>query len=493
MSVNYEFGRTRQASLAGARQAGHEITRPVTSGTVLLSLISEVLQISEAAIVFLAAITAKLLYIDGFLHSTQLTLGYAGMGLMGALTAVTALRQAGLYEPKYLLRHSIPIGRILSSLCVAMLVLLSVLYLLKASDQYSRGWMLTWFALICLGVLAERFVLQRVMQGFEADGRFTQRIAICGSGRIGKSVRDYLAHNPNVHIVGVFDDRREAVRRDKGERDGGLDDLIALGQRNTIDRIIVALPFNEDERINRILEELRILPKEIDLCPALERLPCPSRTTHTIGLLPLFEVLSPPLSDQDYVIKTLVDYVLGAILLIAALPLFAIVAAAIKLDSKGPVFFVQRRHGYNHQVMRVYKFRTMTVCEDADVVVQAKKNDKRVTRLGRFLRRTSLDELPQLINVLKGEMSLVGPRPHAIAHDNLYNKQVERYANRLRVKPGITGWAQVNGYRGETAQTELMRKRIEHDLWYIQNWSLWLDIEIILRTLLVCFFNPKAY
>jgi putative colanic acid biosynthesis UDP-glucose lipid carrier transferase len=190
--------------------------------------------------------------------------------------------------------------------------------------------------------------------------------------------------------------------------------------------------------------------------------------------------------------KLALDYVVGTISLILFAPLMLAVAVAIKLESPGPVFFRQRRHGYNHRLIDVYKFRSMTVAENGDHVVQAKKNDARVTRVGKFLRRTSLDELPQLFNVLKGEMSLVGPRPHAVAHNQHYRERLQRYANRHCVKPGMTGWAQVNGFRGPTEDPEKMRKRVEADLYYIENWSLWLDIKILALTPLVGFVHRNA-
>jgi putative colanic acid biosynthesis UDP-glucose lipid carrier transferase len=185
--------------------------------------------------------------------------------------------------------------------------------------------------------------------------------------------------------------------------------------------------------------------------------------------------------------------VLATVALIVFSPVMLAIAAAIKLDSRGPVFFIQSRNGYNHRVIRVRKFRTMTVTEDGPVVTQAVRGDKRVTRVGRFLRRTSLDELPQLFNVLCGELSLIGPRPHAVAHNESYARLLNSYANRHKVKPGITGWAQVNGCRGETKSPEDMRQRVELDLYYIKNWSPWLDIKILARTALVPFHSPNAY
>jgi len=493
MTVGYEFHTRLLVRHAGGSEADHGITPPTDTATLSLSLLSEIIPVVETLIIFLAAIAAKAAYINGFLQSTQTTVPYAGIGIIGAFTALIVFRRSGTHDPQRLLRHQIETRQLFSGLCFTMLILLLALYLLKVSDQYSRGWMLTWFALAYLFLLAERMIVQLYTRGLAAKGRLAQRIAICGKGPISERVRDYLASNPSVRVVGLFDDRREPVCRGDGKIDGGLENLIALGQHNLIDRVIVALPVDDEQRIHRTLDELSVLPNDIDLCPEFPTPPCVSYTTYNIGPLRLFEVLRTPRSDWDDLIKTLVDYVLATIGFVALLPLFAIIAIAIKYDSKGPVFFIQSRHGYNHRLVRVFKFRTMTVCEDVGPIAQTKKYDKRVTRIGRFLRRTSLDELPQLINVLKGEMSLVGPRPHALAHNEFYSKQVKRYASRHRVKPGITGWAQVNGYRGETADAELMRKRVEHDLWYIKNWSLRLDFEIMLRTLLVGFVNPQAY
>jgi putative colanic acid biosynthesis UDP-glucose lipid carrier transferase len=199
-----------------------------------------------------------------------------------------------------------------------------------------------------------------------------------------------------------------------------------------------------------------------------------------------------PIRDWGYVVKLLFDYVAATACILLFAPLMLCIAVAIKLDSPGPVFFRQRRHGFNHRIIGIYKFRSMTVVENGERIVQARKNDPRVTRVGKFLRRTSLDELPQLFNVLRGEMSLVGPRPHALAHNQLYRDRLDRYASRHRVKPGMTGWAQIKGLRGPTEDPEKMRLRVRMDLHYIENWSLWLDLKIIAITPFVGFIHRNA-
>jgi putative colanic acid biosynthesis UDP-glucose lipid carrier transferase len=240
-----------------------------------------------------------------------------------------------------------------------------------------------------------------------------------------------------------------------------------------------------------LIDELSVLPVDVWLCPA--EFDMPILGTSRLGALSLLQVKPKPIRDWGYVLKLTLDYVLGAISLILFAPLMLAVALAIKLDSPGPVLFKQRRHGYNHRLIHVYKFRTMRVAEDGAVVVQARKDDDRVTRIGKFLRRTSIDELPQLFNVLKGEMSLVGPRPHAVAHNQLYCARLERYANRHCVKPGMTGWAQIHGFRGPTEDPEKMRKRVQMDLYYIENWSISLDLKIIALTPFVGFVHRNAF
>jgi Undecaprenyl-phosphate glucose phosphotransferase len=262
--------------------------------------------------------------------------------------------------------------------------------------------------------------------------------------------------------------------------------------------VIFSLPISAEVRILQMLKKLWVLPVDIRLSAHTNKLRFRPRSYSYIGNVPVLDLFDRPIADWDVVMKWLFDKIVGTLALICLAPVMLAVAAAIKLDSRGPIFFKQRRYGFNNEVVEVYKFRSM-YCEHADPAAKnlVTKNDPRVTRVGRFIRRTSLDELPQLFNVVfTGNLSLVGPRPHAVyakAADHLYDEAVDGYFARHRVKPGITGWAQINGWRGETDSKEKIQRRVEHDLYYIENWSILFDIYILARTPLALLRGEGAY
>jgi Undecaprenyl-phosphate glucose phosphotransferase len=269
--------------------------------------------------------------------------------------------------------------------------------------------------------------------------------------------------------------------------------FIKEAQQRHVDGVVIALPSSMGIELEKIMQQVQMLPVDVQVFPDFGGASISARHIQRIGDASVITTVSKPISEWGAFLKMIEDYVIGAICLVLALPAMVVIAVAIKLDSEGPVFFRQRRHGYNHRVIEVLKFRTMRVLEDGESVRQATKNDSRVTRVGAFLRRTSLDELPQFWNVIRGEMSVVGPRPHAIAHNTYYGKLIEKYANRHRVKPGITGWAQVHGFRGETSDSDMMSKRVGYDLAYIENWSIWLDLKIVIMTPFFGVFRRSAY
>ncbi|WP_333834786.1 exopolysaccharide biosynthesis polyprenyl glycosylphosphotransferase, partial [Rubrimonas sp.] len=276
---------------------------------------------------------------------------------------------------------------------------------------------------------------------------------------------------------------------------GGLDDLLSYARRQKIDDVVVAMPWNANRNVTATIEKLKELPVNVYLSSDLIGYELAFRPVAAqFSSLPMFEVVQKPISGWSYALKTLEDYILTSLILLLLAPFLIFIAIAIKIDSPGPVFFMQQRLGFNNKPFSIYKFRSMYHRETPETVVkQATKGDPRVTRVGRFIRATSLDELPQLLNVLDGTMSLVGPRPHALSHNEEYGAQIRGYFARHRVKPGITGWAQVNGLRGETEALELMEARIQHDIYYAENWSLFLDLRILVMTALVVFFQKSAY
>jgi Undecaprenyl-phosphate glucose phosphotransferase len=326
---------------------------------------------------------------------------------------------------------------------------------------------------------------------------------VVGADDSGETLIAALAaqRDSDVCVIGVFDDRgdgRSSAMCEGVPNLGTVDDLVEFARHTRVELVIFALPVSAEGRILQMLKKLWVLPVDIRLAAHTNKLRFRPRSYSYIGHVPVLDIFDRPIADWDIVMKWLFDKIVGALALICAAPVMLLVALAIKLDSKGPVFFKQRRYGFNNELIEVYKFRSMYV-EQADATAQklVTKDDPRVTRVGRFIRKTSLDELPQLLNVVfAGNLSLVGPRPHAVhakAADRIYDEAVDGYFARHRVKPGITGWAQINGWRGETDSQEKIQRRVEHDLYYIENWSIPFDIYILARTPFALLRTESAY
>lgn len=449
------------------------------------ALIIDAIVLWEAALVVLTAWAAKVFYLESYLGTAKETAPYIGLGSILAVLLFLALRRHDLYTPSRLREPLRQIGLLLVGLAGSFLVLIALLYVLKEAEGFSRGWMLTWFSSLGISLVLSRMSMPAALRSRPLREIFRQHVAVYGSGNFARSVLSHLEElAPEVHVVGLFDDQSSGARSDPRRTSGGLDALVKFSKGERCDQVIVAVPAS-DKKLGRVMERLGTLPVDVQLCPETIDLSVPVFGVSRLGRLQLLDVQRRPISGRNLYIKKTMDFTLASVGLLLTLPFYPFIALAIKLDSSGPVFFQQRRNGYNHELIRVLKFRTMSVLEDGAHIKQAHANDPRITRVGRFLRVTNIDELPQLLNVLRGEMALVGPRPHAIAHDEYYAKLVKRYSGRLRVRPGITGWAQVNGFSGETSDPDLMRKRVEHDLYYIDNWSVWLDLEIVVRTILL--------
>ena len=457
-------------------------------------VIADLMMCVDGATIFGASLLAKWLYINLHLGTATGSAPYAVVAAVGSVFCLVMFRYRGLYEFQVLSHVRGQTRRILFGFLATALALMAAGYLLKISEDYSRGWFALWFALSCVGVMALHFSGARILQWWGALGWFARHVVIYGSGEIAENlIRKVGMSSMNLRVVGVFDDLPESERPNVPIR-GGLSDLIAFGQTHRVDEVLIAMPLGDELRIANLVEQLSLLPSDIRLCPSSTNFRIPPKGLLSYQGLTVLELERRPMDDWAPIIKNIEDRVLSALLLVGFAPLFLAIAVAIKLDSKGSVIFRQKRHGFNHEVFNVYKFRTMHVSqEDDENIVQAMRHDPRVTRVGRFLRKTSLDELPQLINVLRGDMSLVGPRPHAVSHNEYYSSVLDRYANRHKVKPGMTGWAQVNGYRGETGTPEKMRRRVEHDLYYIEHWSIWFDIKVLAMTPFYGFIGRNAF
>lgn len=369
-------------------------------------------------------------------------------------------------------------ARDLQALALTAAGFLALIYLARLGELFPRGWILSWLALAVLAVGGVRFGL--VGLAAPALERLTRhRVALIGAPELLEGARRLLQAEGETELVA-------SVAARAG--DGFERALLELRDRATVtaaDEIVLCLPLAREDLVARAVERLLPVPAAVSLCLDRTGLELATHGLGGTGGLPRMVLLDRPVRNWGRIVKGLVDRVGAAVLLLLLSPVFAAIACAIRLDSPGPVLFRQWRYGCGRRPFLTLKFRSMYVdrCDAADAPIrQATRADPRVTRVGRFLRRTSLDELPQLVNVLRGEMSLVGPRPHPIHMDDGYAEQIAPYLARHRVKPGMTGWAQVNGCRGETPVLEAMRCRIEHDLYYVRNWSLWLDLWILLLT-----------
>jgi undecaprenyl-phosphate galactose phosphotransferase/putative colanic acid biosynthesis UDP-glucose lipid carrier transferase len=377
-------------------------------------------------------------------------------------------------------------------------ILTAVAFTLKIATNFSRGSTLSFFILGLVSLLAFRWILARYLKGALAAGAFAEQRIILISERGQQSTSRALdelrqcGYRPvktveislaEIDSTGVTTSLNQKIQR-----------VIAASQNERVDYIFLLLKWNRPQLINNLVQLLRPLPIPVHLLPDENVESFMAERGNSIGTTFTVELQRAPLSNTERTLKRVFDVVSAAGILVLLSPLMVLTALMIKLDSPGPALFRQKRNGFGGTVFSIYKFRSMRVLEDGARIQQATRDDPRVTRLGRWLRRTSIDELPQLFNVLVGDMSLVGPRPHAVAHNNEYQTVVSNYAFRHHMKPGITGWAQVNGLRGETQTVDLMAKRVECDLWYINHWSLWLDLRIIVKTaLMAAGRQPTAY
>lgn len=385
---------------------------------------------------------------------------------------------------------------ILLSCFTTQLIIVLLGYATDSLTLFPDAVVINWLWLSPLALLVGNFAFRRFLPRLMLMQGGPRRAVIVGLNEQGAELARRIGDNPydNIDLLGFFDDRNgQRTASPQTEIQGKLSDIAAYAKQHHVQLIYICLPMASQPRIISVLDDLRDTTASIYFVPDLFVTDIIQGRVGHVSHMPVVSVCETPFTGINAAVKRASDIVisLGIVLMIS--PLLIAIAIAVKLTSQGPVIFKQRRYGLDGEDILVYKFRSMTVCEDGAVVKQAQKNDSRLTPIGGFLRKTSLDELPQFINVLQGRMSIVGPRPHAIAHNEMYRKLIKGYMIRHKAKPGITGWAQVNGLRGETETVDKMAARIEYDLDYLRNWSLALDLKIILMTVGVVFKDQYAY
>jgi putative colanic acid biosynthesis UDP-glucose lipid carrier transferase len=419
--------------------------------------------------------------------------------LIGVIAFSVAAEICSLYRPWRIEKFRVEIRTVFLAWAMTVGALVMIAFATKTSGEHSRVVSFGWFALAPVVLAAWRLLVRSILRGMRAKGWNTRSVAIVGATEQARDLCLQIAEQPwmGIRVLGVFDDRTSERRADLADIGceflGKLADLVAACRQGKIDVVYIALPLRAEPRIAEVLHELADTTANVFLVADFFKLPLVRGEMTSIGRVPLISVHGTPFYGLNAGLKRLEDIVVGSIILsMIALPM-VVVAILIKLTSSGPVFFIQRRYGLNGKEIRILKFRTMTVCEDGPQIVQATKNDARVTRLGAILRRTSIDELPQFLQVLAGQMSIVGPRPHAVAHNEAYRALIPGYMLRHKVKPGITGWAQVNGWRGETPDVNWMKWRIKYDLEYINRWTVIFDLKIVLLTIFGRKKSQNAY
>ncbi|MGF6774156.1 Undecaprenyl-phosphate glucose phosphotransferase [Paraburkholderia sp. GAS199] len=389
------------------------------------------------------------------------------------------------------------VAQVIFAWVAVQLCVLVLLFGLHRTDSISRLWFVTWSGLTALSLISTRVVVRSVLSHARNAGLNLRHVAIVGCGSHCEDIVRNIRRSPSTgfRALAAFDARpSHSVSRARVPTFDNFEGFVGFVRRNGVREIWLALPLSEEQTILRFVNEFRDDFVNVRFIPDVRSLALfDSGVTDMLGM-PAISLVGSPLPAHALMKKEIFDRIFAALALLALLPILVAVAIAVKLSSPGPVFFTQKRKGADGRVFNIYKFRSMRLhTEQAGELKQATRGDPRITRVGALLRRTSLDELPQFYNVLRGDMSVVGPRPHALEHDELYRKIVSGYLQRYRIKPGITGWAQVNGHRGETDRVEKMERRVEHDLYYLRHWSFALDMRIVAATVLHGLVNRNAY
>ncbi len=422
--------------------------------------------------------------------------------LVAGLSAVVIFGLVGRFTDIYTSWSARPLSdeaiRVTLAWLLTFMSLVFIAFVTKTSEQFSRVVLVAWLIVTPILLISARFILRQIFSRLRKMGVNNRTVAIVGMTQNGLHFAKDLESKPEFgyKVAGFYDDREDRIHKDvlnHYQNLGDFDDMIKSARNGEWDQIYIALPVEARKRMLRLLDQLSDSATPVRLLPDFFTTNLLKSKFIEIADNPVLCIYDSPFSADHAFIKRVEDLLVGGIILTLISPILVAIAIAVKATSKGPVLFKQTRYGQKGEKIRVWKFRSMTVCEDGDTVTQATRGDSRYTKIGEFLRKTSLDELPQFFNVLQGTMSIVGPRPHAVAHNEQYRQIIPGYMLRHLVKPGITGWAQINGWRGETNTIHKMRKRIEFDLEYMREWSLWLDMKIIFLTIFRGFTDKNAY
>jgi Undecaprenyl-phosphate glucose phosphotransferase len=485
----------RQDIQALARQIAGQLQRDSYSPTMVTGL----LRITEFAGLFLAGFAIYAIYVlprDPWMPEYLVTL------LFGSVLTVLLMQIADAYQIPALRNALRTLPKAFGAWAAAFLLMALTAFLLKIGEDYSRFWFGAWFLAGLAFLLLSRNFVAFAIRKWARNGTMERRAVIVGGGEAAKHLIRSLEQQPDndIRICGLFDDRddRRSPPMVAGyPKLGTTEDLVEFARLARIDMLIIALPLNAESRVLELLKKLWILPIDIRLAAHANKLRFRPRSYSYVGTVPMLDIFDRPITDWDSVAKRIFDIVFSLIAIALLWPVMLGAAIAVKATSKGPIIFKQRRHGFNNETVEVFKFRSMyTDMCDPTARNAVTRNDPRVTPVGRFIRKTSIDELPQFFNVLRGDISLVGPRPHAVlaqSRDRLFAEVVDGYFARHRVKPGVTGWAQINGWRGEIDNDEKIKQRTAYDLYYIENWSLLFDLKILLLTPIRLLKSENAY
>ncbi|MBE7184993.1 MAG: undecaprenyl-phosphate glucose phosphotransferase [Methylobacterium mesophilicum] len=490
---------TGGAGSARLNKLAREIASQYRQDSISPELMRGAMLLCELVLLAASGLVIYALYVG---HPSPIWAYYLGAIGAASIGAVILLEGSGAYQIGALLRPSL-VSRAVVFIWSGVFALVALAgFFLKVTEELSRFWLGSWYLTGLALLLLFRFVMSRVLRKWARDGRMERRAVIVGGGKPAEALIRSLEQQPynDIRICGLFDDRddtRSPPLVAGYPKLGTVDELIEFARIAQIDMMIVCLPLTAETRVLQLLKKLWVLPVDIRLSAHSNQLRFRPRAYSFIGSVPMLDIFDKPINDWDSVAKRVFDIVFSLLGLLVFSPVMIATAIAIKLDSKGPVFFRQKRHGFNNEVIDVWKFRSM-YHEQADqkAAKAVTRGDPRVTRVGRFIRKTSIDELPQFFNSLGGSLSLVGPRPHAVrghSRSRLFSEVVDGYFARHRVKPGVTGWAQINGWRGEIDHDDKIRMRTEFDLQYIENWSIWFDLKILFLTPVRLLNTENAY